>query len=138
MDIQICMAIVGVITIVMCVLYAHIDNKIPIMRLCGIAAIVVSILGIIYPSWWLLATMCYAMFYLFARATDIDQRMWCNHEVEHQRNFNTMREILAWSVVISEITISIMAIILAPLYMGLLFVAPLVFAISLIWIASSK
>lgn len=142
MDIlQIFMLIVGILSIATCVLYARTNkynnsNNLPIIVLCCAISVAITVLGIIYPSWWILGGACYGLLYLI---------LWADYAEEKLKNRNYVRlfykgwyttasyqrslKILEWGVLISEIAIPITAIAMTPWYIGLFFCPPLAIAL---------
>ena len=116
---QICMLIVGLLTIITCGLYARTYkfnrwNNLPSIALYGVASVIITILGIIYPSWWMLWIACCLLLFLYIWSEtreDKKKRQKAMYTKWYKsKAYKATLEIIGWIIFITELSISIIMI----------------------------
>lgn len=116
---QICMLIVGLLSIITCVLYARTYkfnrwNNLPSIALYGVVSVIISILGIIYPSWWILWIACCLLLFLyiwFETKEDKKKRQKAMYTKWYKSKiYKATLETLGWIIFITEFSVSIIMI----------------------------
>ena len=113
---EICMLIVGFLTIATCILYARTKkfngrNNLPVVVPCGVISMIITTLGILHPSWWMLCIACYGLMILFIWAELSEPNKYCrNHRYKkwyRSRSYQFTTDILGWFILASEFMIPI-------------------------------
>lgn len=127
---QICMLIVGLLTIVTCGLYARSHkfnrwNNLPTTALSGVASVIITILGIIYPSWWMLWIACCLLLFLYIWAEDREDKKAYKKamytKLYKSKAYKATLEIIGWVILTTELSISIIMIMTLDWLTTLLF-----------------
>ncbi len=119
-SLQIFMLIVGFLSIATCLLYARTKkfngrNNLPSVALCGIISVIITILGTIYPSWWMLCIACYELMilYIWAELSEPNnaRRSYRNKRWYRSKSYQFTIDVLGWATFITELTVSIIMIV---------------------------
>ena len=119
-SLQIFTLFVGFLSIAMCLLYARTKkfngrNNLPSITLRGIISMIITILGTIYPSWWMLCIACYELMilYIWAELSEPNnaRRSYRNKRWYRSKSYQFTIDVLGWATFITELIVSIIMIV---------------------------